>query len=328
MRKELRKLLVTGGAGFIGSEFVRQVLGRGYEVAVVDKLTYAGDLDRLKQEAGKFKFYRVDVRDRKKIDSVIKKELPQAIIHFAAETHVDRSIVDASPFIDTNIKGTQVLLDASRKYGIKKFIQISTDEVYGEITRGRFREDSPLRPNSPYAASKAAADLLVNSFVRTHGFPALIVRPSNNYGPWQYPEKLIPLVILNASRNRKVPVYAKGLNAREWLFVSDSAKAIILILEEGKIGEVYNIGSAQERKNIDVVKTILRDLSRPVSLIEYVKDRPGHDLRYSLDCNKLKRLGWRPGIGFKEGIAKTILWYTRHGAWLKKHERKKLSIKF
>jgi len=328
MRKELPKILVTGGAGFIGSEFVRQAVKDGYRVSVVDKLTYAADLARLKEAEGKFKFYLADICDKKRLEGIIAKEGPRAIIHFAAETHVDRSIVNADPFVDTNIRGTKNLLDVAQKFQIHKFIHISTDEVYGEIVRGSFSEASPLEPNSPYAASKAAADLLVRSYIRTYGLPAIIARPSNNYGPWQYPEKLIPLAILRASQNQRVPVYAKGQNRREWLFVSDCIKAVLLILKKGKIGEVYNIGSAQERKNIDVVRKILENLSKPQSLIEFVKDRPGHDLRYSLASGKLKKLGWKPKINFETGIKITVCWYRINKAWLQKHYRKKLSIRF
>jgi dTDP-glucose 4,6-dehydratase len=329
MRKRLHKLLVTGGAGFIGSEFVRQAVKSGYRVVVADKLTYAADLDRLKAIEGKYKFYKADICNRKRIKSIFIKEKPEIIVHFAAETHVDRSIVNADPFIETNIKGTKTLLDAARKFNIVKFIHISTDEVYGEIAKGSFREDSPLQPNSPYAASKAAADLLIKSYIRTYDFPAIIVRPSNNYGPWQYPEKLIPLAMLRASRNQKVPVYAKGQNTREWLFVSDCIKAILLIMRKARLKEIYNIGSSQERKNIDVVKHILKALDKPQGLIKFVKDRPGHDLRYSLNSNKIKRhLGWHARINFARGIKYTARWYMENELWLKKHYARKLSIRF
>ncbi|MCU0666114.1 MAG: dTDP-glucose 4,6-dehydratase [Candidatus Omnitrophica bacterium] len=325
----MHKLLVTGGAGFIGSEFVRQAVKRSYKVIVVDKLTYAGDLERLNEVKGKFKFYKVDICNKNKIGQVIKREKPQVIINFAAETHVDRSIVSSDPFIQTNIKGTKTLLDLAREYKIERFIHISTDEVYGDIEKGKFREDFPLKPNSPYAASKAAADLLIKAYVRTYNLPAIIVRPSNNYGPWQYPEKLIPLVSLRALNNQKVPVYARGQNIREWLYVSDCAKAIMLILENGKLGEVYNLGSAQEKKNIDVVKSILRILNKPESLIEFVADRPGHDFRYSLDFAKIrKQTGWCAQIGFQDGISKTVNWILDNPKWMKKHIGKKLSIKF
>jgi dTDP-glucose 4,6-dehydratase len=328
MRNKPYKLLVTGGAGFIGSEFVRQAVGLGHKVIVLDKMTYAADSARLAGVRKRIGFYKGDVCRRERVEGVMRKERPAALVHFAAETHVDRSIVNADPFVETNIKGTKVLMDAARKFGLERFIHISTDEVYGEIARGSFTESSPLQPNSPYAASKAAADLLVKAYIRTYDLPAIIIRPSNNYGPWQYPEKLIPLAILKASRRLRVPVYAKGKNTREWLFVSDCAKAILLVLGRGKTGQVYNIGSGQEKMNIEVVETILRLLDRPVSLIEFVKDRPGHDLRYSLNSKKLGRLGWKPEIKFTEGIAKTIDWYNRQEPWLRKHYGKKLSIKF
>ena len=314
-----KKILVTGGAGFIGSAFVRliakSIIARSMatkqsNVIVVDKLTYAGDLKRLEEVKNKFKFYKTDICDKNKINSIFANEKPDIVAHFAAETHVDRSINDATPFIETNIKGTQILLDASRKHKVNKFIFISTDEVYGEIANGKFNENSPIRPNSPYAASKAAADLLVQAYIRTYQFPAVIIRPSNNYGPWQYPEKLIPVIISAALKNKKVPVYAKGLNVREWLYVDDCAEGILKVAQKGKIGQIYNLGSGDERKNIIVVKAILDILAKPHSLIQFVADRPGHDIRYSLDATKIKKsLGWRPRLDFGEGLEKTISWY-------------------
>jgi len=320
MRKGLSKIIVTGGAGFIGSAFVRLLLDRdcprsshrdcprrglslwesrrGLFLSVIDKLTYAGDLKRLEEVKGRYKFYKADISDKKSIEAIFKKEQPDAIIHFAAETHVDRSIADACAFVKSNFQGTQVLLDASRKYGVKKFLHISTDEVYGDILKGKFNEDSPLKPNSPYAASKAAADLLVKAYTRTYKFPAIIVRPSNNYGPWQYPEKFIPVVIAKALMNKKVPVYAKGLNVREWLYVEDTARAIETILNKGKCGEVYNLGSAYEEKNINLARRILTLLCKPQTLISFVADRPGHDFRYSLNFSKLKKLGYKPKVSF------------------------------
>lgn len=316
MRKRLPKVLITGGAGFIGSEFVRQALKRGYRVIVVDKLTYAGDLKRLRSVRGAFKFFKTDICKRKQMENIFRKERPGIIVHFAAESHVDRSIADATPFMETNLKGTQVLLDASRKYGIKRFIHISTDEVYGEIKKGKFLETFPLNPNSPYSASKAAADMLVRAYSRTYGLAAIIVRPSNNYGPWQYPEKLIPVAINRALKGKKIPVYAKGLNVREWLYVSDCAGAVLLILEKGKIGQVYNVGSGQEKRNIDTVKQILKILGKPEDLIKFVKDRPGHDLRYSLDSGKIsKEVGWQAKISFEEGLKKTVEWYRNNQKW-------------
>lgn len=316
MRTKLYKILVTGGASFIGSEFVRQGIQKGCRIIVVDKLTYAGDLQRLKEVAGRFKFYKTDICNKSRLDSILKKEKLDSIVHFAAESHVDRSIRDASPFIETNIAGTQILCDLSRKYRIKRFIHISTDEVYGDIIKGSFTEESPLKPNSPYAASKASADLLIKAYMRTYGFPAIIVRPSNNYGPWQYPEKLIPVVILKALKNQEVPVYAKGENVREWLYVSDCAAAIFLILEKGRTAEVYNLGSGEEKKNIHTVRSILRLLGKPETLIRYVEDRPGHDLRYSLDFSKLKALGFRPQINFEKGIKEVVQWNLKNSGWL------------
>ncbi|OQX53994.1 MAG: dTDP-glucose 4,6-dehydratase [Candidatus Omnitrophica bacterium 4484_213] len=304
------RILVTGGAGFIGSEFVRQIIPESYKPIVVDKLTYAGDLERLKEVRGKYKFYKADICNKKKIEEIFAREKPQIIVNFAAETHVDRSIINATPFIETNIKGTQVLLDASEKYKIKKFIHISTDETYGEIKKGRFSEDSPLSPNSPYAASKAAADLLIRAYIRTYKFPAMIIRPCNNYGPWQYPEKFIPVVICKALQNKKIPVYAQGLNRREWLYVADCVAAIALILEKGKIGKIYNVGSGVEKRNIDVAKSILKMLGKSENLIQFVKDRPGHDFRYALDSPKIQKLGWKPKVDFYQGLRKTVKWFT------------------
>jgi len=316
MRKKIHKILVTGGAGFIGSEFVRQAVKK-YKVIVVDKLTYAGDLKRIEEVKGKYKFYKADICNEKLMDNIFKKEKPDILVHFAAETHVDRSIQDASPFIETNIKGMQTLLDISKKYKIKKFIQISTDEIYGEIANGEFNENSLIKPNSPYAASKAAADLLVRSYIRTYNFPAIIVRPCNNYGPWQYPEKLIPLAILKILKGGKVPVYAKGKNVREWLYVEDCADAILNVLEKGRLGEIYNIGSNQEKQNIEVVRNLLRVLNTDEARIEFVKDRPGHDIRYKLNWRKItKETGWKPRVKFEEGIGLTVNWYLRHKHWL------------
>jgi dTDP-glucose 4,6-dehydratase len=336
MRKKLSKILVTGGAGFIGSEFVRLLLRDGSQLEgklspregqfkidlrtvpiVVDKLTYAGDLRRLEEVKGKYKFYKADICDKKKIEGIFKKEKPEIILNFSAETHVDRSIQDASPFIKTNVVGTQLLLDVSRKYKIKRFIHISTDEIYGEINKGSFSEASPLKPNSPYAASKAAADLLIKAYIRTYSFPAIIVRPCNNYGPWQYPEKLIPLAILKILKNEKIPVYAQGKNIREWLYVGDCAKAILLILEKGKIGGIYNLGSQEERKNIEVVKAIIEILNKTQNWIEFVKDRPGHDVRYRLNFDKVfHEIGWHPKLKFKDGLKLTVQWYLKHKDWL------------
>jgi len=315
----MRKLLITGGAGFIGSEFVRQGIKRGYTIAVVDKLSYAGDFARLKEVERNIAFHKLDVTDRKSLEDVFKKEKPDAVVHWAAESHVDRSIADASPFLDTNIKGTQILLDISIKHGINKFINISTDEVYGDLGEdGQFFETTPLNPSSPYSVSKAAADMFGRAYHRTYGLPVITVRPSNNYGPWQYPEKLIPVIIMKALNNEKVPVYAKGENVREWLFVSDCAEAVFEILEKGQTGEIYNVGSGEEKRNIEVVKTILQILDKPEDLIEFVKDRPGHDFRYSLNSHKInEQIGWKIKVHFPEGIKKTVTWYRDNIEWVK-----------
>ena len=317
----MEKLLITGGAGFIGSEFVRQALGRGYAVAVVDKLSYAGDLERLKVVSGKSTFYHVDITDREAMERIFRTEKPDAVVHWAAESHVDRSIADATPFLDTNIKGTQVTLDISKNAGIKKFINISTDEVYGDLNeQGQFYEITPLNPSSPYSVSKASADMLGRAYYRTFGLPVITVRPSNNYGPWQYPEKLVPVVISKALRNEKIPVYSKGENIREWLYVSDCSDAVFAILEKGETGEIYNVGSGEERKNMEVVKTILGILKKPEGLIEFVKDRLGHDFRYSLNSDKIaEKLGWKRKTLFSEGIEKTVRWYVEHTEWVNKN---------
>jgi dTDP-glucose 4,6-dehydratase len=318
MRKRIPKILVTGGAGFIGSAFVRLLIKKGISPIVVDKLTYAGDLKRLEEVKGKFKFYKTDICSKKGVEAIFAKENPDIVVHLAAETHVDRSIQDAAPFVETNIKGTQVLLDVSRKHKVQKFIFISTDEVYGEIAKGKFKEDSPVKPNSPYAASKAAADLLVQAYIRTNKFPAIIIRPSNNYGPWQYPEKLIPLAILKILQEEKVPVYGKGLNVREWLYVDDCASGIMAIMSKGKIGQIYNLGSACESRNIDTIKLLLKTLGVSQSGFEFVKDRLGHDLRYSLNSRKvIRELGWKPAVKLDPGLKLTVDWSLKHQDWIK-----------
>ncbi|MFH1061973.1 MAG: dTDP-glucose 4,6-dehydratase [Candidatus Omnitrophota bacterium] len=325
MRKRIPKILVTGGAGFIGSAFVRfiSVIARREapkqsEVIIIDKLTYAGDLKRLEEVKGRFRFYKTDICNKKQIEIIFDKENPDIVVHCAADSHVDRSINDASPFIETNIKGTQILMDTSRKAGVNKFIFISTDEIYGEIANGKFNENSPIKPNSPYAASKAAADLLVQSYIRTYKFPAIIIRPSNNYGPWQYPEKLIPLAILRVIEGGKVPVYGKGQNVREWLYVDDCVKGILTIMNKGAIGQIYNLGSAQESKNIGTVKLLLKTLGVSQKRFEFVKDRLGHDIRYSLDSKKLyQKLGWKAQVKLSQGLNLTVDWSLKHQAWLK-----------
>ena len=316
----MKTILITGGAGFIGSEFVRQAVKKGYKSVVVDKLTYAGDLERLKEVEDEITFYKSDIANKEFIEHIFKTEKPDVVVHWAAESHVDRSILDASPFIDTNVKGTQVLLDVAKDFGVEKFINIATDEVYGELgEEGQFYEDTPLEPNSPYSASKASADMLGRAYYRTHGLPVITVRPSNNYGYWQYPEKLIPVVILKALNNEPIPVYGTGENVREWLFVSDCADAVFEIMDKGKIGEAYNVGSGEEKKNIDVVKSILQILNKPEDLIEFVKDRPGHDFRYSLNVDKIKNeIGWEAKVKFEEGIEKTVAWYLENMEWVER----------
>lgn len=315
----MKKVLITGGAGFIGANFIRFLLKNSDDITVynLDKLTYAGDTKRLKEvESDKrYHFIKDDICNGNVIKDIFSKGI-DTVVHFAAESHVDRSITDAFPFEKTNVWGTLTLLDASRESGIEKFIHISTDEVYGEIKEGQFFENTPLKPNSPYSASKAAGDLFVKAYMHTYGLPAVIIRPSNNYGPWQYPEKLIPVVISNAMSNKPVPVYAQGFNMREWLYVEDCAEAILQISKNGRLGEVYNVGSGQEFMNIDVVKKILSILGKPESLITYVKDRPGHDFRYSLNSEKVKKeMGWKPRTSFDEGLAKTVKWYMENEDW-------------
>jgi len=316
MNKAQPKLLVTGGAGFIGSEFVRQGVRMGQNITVVDKLSYSGDLKRLKEVAGQYTFYKTDLAQKHKLEAIIKKERPNTIVHFAAETHVDRSIQDNEPFIHTNITGTQNLIESARKYKVQKFCHISTDEVYGESRKGRFFEHAALKPQNPYAATKAAAELLVRAFVHTFQFPAIIIRPANNYGPWQYPEKLVPVIILKALNNRRVPVYGKGKQIREWLHVQDCAEGIHLILKKGTMNETYNLGSYFEKDNLTTVQTILKILNKPQRLIQFVQDRPGHDFRYSINCAKARKLGWKPKITFAKGIKQTIQWNEDHITWL------------
>jgi len=316
----MEKLLITGGAGFIGSEFVRQAVKQGVEIAIIDKLSYAGDLERLKEVEHNFAFHKVDVTNQEAVRQVFKSEKPDTIVHWAAESHVDRSIADPSPFLDTNIKGTLVLLEAARHYGIRRFINISTDEVYGDLKEdGEFREITPLNPSSPYSVSKASADMLGRAYHRTYEVPVITVRPSNNYGPWQYPEKLIPVVIWKALHNKKVPVYARGENIREWLFVADCTDAVFEIVTNGKPGEIYNVGSGEERRNIDVVKMILQILGKSEDQIEFVKDRLGHDFRYSLNSHKIREeIGWKAKVLFAEGIEKTVAWYVDNIDWVKR----------
>lgn len=313
--------LITGGCGFIGSNFVRYMLGRPGSSMIInfDKLTYAGNLENLDgiEEQANYKFVKGDICNRAEVEKAVTDHHVDVIINFAAESHVDRSITGPSIFIETNVAGTSVLLDVARQYNIKKFLQVSTDEVYGSLgATGKFSESTPLHPNSPYAASKASADLLVMAYHHTFNLPVLITRCSNNYGPYQFPEKLIPLMIANATDNKPLPVYGDGLNVRDWLYVADHCSAIDAVLQRGKIGEVYNIGGNNEMKNIDIVKLLLRKLGKPESLISFVKDRLGHDRRYAIDQTKImSELGWKPEVTFEEGISKTVDWYRSHESW-------------
>ncbi len=316
-------LLITGGMGFIGSNFIRYILNleQGFKVINVDKLTYAGNPENLKdiEDNTNYKFYKGDICDFSLMDNIVLKENVDIIINFAAESHVDRSIHNPTIFCDTNIIGTQNLLNVAKKNKIKKFVQISTDEVYGSLNfeDPPFTEESPLKPNSPYSASKASADLLVRAYFKTFKVPVNITRCSNNYGPYQFPEKLIPLMIHNACQNKELPVYGKGINIRDWIFVEDHCSAIYKVITNGKIGEIYNIGGNSEMRNIDLVKLLLKELNKPESLIKFVSDRPGHDLRYAINHYKITReLNWKPKINFKEGIKKTINWYLNNSEWL------------
>ncbi len=317
-------ILVTGGAGFIGANFVYHMLGKypNYKILCVDSLTYAGNMSTL-AEAMKnpnFKFFKTSICDRKGIYEIFENEKPDVVVNFAAESHVDRSIENPEVFLQTNILGTQVMMDACRKYGIKRYHQVSTDEVYGDLPLDRpdlfFTETTPIHASSPYSASKASADLLVQAYHRTFGLPVTISRCSNNYGPYHFPEKLIPLMIANALNDKPLPVYGEGLNVRDWLYVEDHCKAIDLIIHKGKVGEVYNIGGHNEMKNIDIVKLICKHLHKPESLITYVADRKGHDMRYAIDPTKIhSELGWLPETKFVDGIKKTIDWYLNNKEW-------------
>ena len=320
----MQNILVTGGAGFIGSNFVRYMIDAhpDYTIVNLDKLTYAGNLENLEDIEGNqhYHFVKGDICDRALVRSTVQENRIDSIVNFAAESHVDRSILGPSIFVESNISGTNVLLEVARDEEIQRFIQVSTDEVYGSLgLTGKFTESTPPHPNSPYAASKAAADLLVLAHHHTFGLPAIITRCSNNYGPYQFPEKLIPLMITSALANKPLPVYGDGQNVRDWLHVRDHCSALDAVLQNGKAGEVYNIGGNNERKNIDLVKLLLRILDKPENLITFVKDRPGHDLRYAIDASKIHReLGWSPGNAFEEGLRETVDWYLSHEAWWKR----------
>jgi dTDP-glucose 4,6-dehydratase len=315
----IKTLLVTGGCGFIGSNFVRHILAQHKDIQVInfDALTYAGNPDNLADlKDQRYEFIRGDITISADVASVMKRV--QAVVHFAAESHVDRSIEGPEVFTRTNMLGTQVLLDHARKNSIERFVHVSTDEVYGSLGKeGYFTEETQIAPNSPYSASKAGSDLLVGAYHHTFGFPGIITRCSNNYGPYQFPEKLIPLMISNALEGKPLPVYGDGMNVRDWLYVSDHCQAIDVVLHQGKIGEVYNIGGNNEWHNIDIVKLILKELGKPESLINYVTDRLGHDRRYAIDASKIRReLGWGPSVNFESGIKATIDWYLKNTAWI------------
>lgn len=335
----MRNVLVTGGAGFIGSNFIQYVLNRHRDIACLvnlDLLTYAGNLENLcKVEADlRYHFVRGDIKDRKLVDDLFQQYNFDTVVHFAAESHVDRSIIDPEIFLTTNVIGTQVLLDTAKchwkttpndKYSTEykpgvRYLQVSTDEVYGALgEEGKFVESTPLSPNSPYSASKASADLLVRSYFVTFGFPANITRCSNNYGPYQFPEKLIPLMIHNACENRALPVYGDGMQVRDWLYVEDHCSALCAVLEQGHMGEIYNVGGSNEKTNLEIVKIILNKLGKSENLITHVKDRPGHDRRYAIDNTKIAaQLAWKPAYTFEDGIQKTIQWYLEHADWVRR----------
>lgn len=316
------KLLITGGAGFIGSNFIRYILEKYKKDRIInfDKLTYCGNLENLKdiENSPRYGFIKGDIADEQAVERAVSFHKPDAILNFAAETHVDRSILDPKSFSVTDVLGTQTLLEAVKKYKIKKYVQISTDEVYGSIKRGKFKETDNLMPNSPYSASKAGADLLVRAYHKTFSLPALITRCSNNFGPFQYPEKLIPLFVTNILEGKKVPLYGKGQNVRDWIFVLDHCSGIDMVLRKGKIGEVYNMGGSSEKTNLQITKIILKYFKKDKTGIEYVKDRPGHDLRYAIDSSKIKKLGWKPKYKFNEAMDETIKWYVENQGWWKK----------
>lgn len=317
-------IIVTGGAGFIGSNFVFHMLQAhpDYRIVCLDKLTYAGNLSTLEPvlQQDNFRFVKADICDRQAVDKLFQEEKPDIVVNFAAESHVDRSIENPGIFLETNIMGTAVLMDACRKYGIQRYHQVSTDEVYGDLPLDRpdlfFTEETSLHTSSPYSSSKASADLLVMAYYRTYGLPVTISRCSNNYGPYHFPEKLIPLMIANALADKPLPVYGNGENVRDWLYVEDHCRAIDLIIHNGKVGEVYNVGGHNEKRNIDIVRIICQELGKPESLIVHVEDRKGHDRRYAIDPAKIHReLGWLPETKFEDGIKKTIKWYLEHKKW-------------
>ncbi len=317
---EHRKIFVTGGCGFIGSNFIHYVLAQRPDVEIVnfDKLTYAGNLENLAdvEKDARYSFVKGDIADRAAVEAALTAGF-DAVMNFAAETHVDRSILDAGDFVRSNVLGTQVLLEVARARGVKRFVQISTDEVYGSLgPTGYFTEETPLAPNSPYSASKAAGDLIGRSYFHTFGFPVIVTRCSNNFGPYQFPEKLIPLFVTNALADENLPLYGDGMNVRDWIYVDDHSSAILAVLEKGEPGQVYNIGGGNERANVDITKMILSILGKPESLITFVKDRPGHDRRYAIDSAKVENaLGWAPEHSFEEALERTVKWYVDNPTW-------------
>ena len=319
----MKKILVTGGAGFIGSNFINYILAKRDDIFIfnLDKLTYAGNLQNLKsvENHPNYEFIKGDIVNDELVSYVFQKYEITHVINFAAESHVDRSILGSEIFFRTNVLGTNVLLENAKRFGVEKFVQISTDEVYGSLgPEGQFEETTPLQPNSPYAASKASADMMALAFHRTYNVPVVITRCSNNYGPYQFPEKLIPLMILNSLKSKKLPVYGDGLNVRDWIYVIDHNKAVELVLEKGKLGEVYNIGANTEKPNIEIVKLILNQVGKTEDLIEYVKDRPGHDRRYAINSSKIKNeIGWQPEHSFKNALRSTVNWFIENEKWWK-----------
>lgn len=320
----MKTIVVTGGAGFIGGNFVHYMTKKyaDYKIICFDALTYAGNMETLIPVMDKpnFKFIKGDITDTEAVDKLFKQEKPDIVVNFAAESHVDRSIENPQIFLETNILGTQILMDACRKYGVERYHQVSTDEVYGDLPLDRpelfFTEETPIKTSSPYSASKASADLLVGAYYRTYGLPVTISRCSNNYGPYHFPEKLIPLMIINTLHNKPLPVYGKGINVRDWLYVEDHCSAIDLIIHNGREGEIYNVGGHNEMRNIDIVKLILKELNKSEDLITFVADRKGHDMRYAIDPEKIHReLGWLPRTKFSDGIKKTIDWYLDNKSW-------------
>lgn len=322
----MKKILVTGGAGFIGSNFCRYMLDKyeDYQIVVLDALTYAGNLDNIADYADnpRFMFFHGDIRDKAIVENLVRNV--DAVVNFAAETHVDRSIDDPGGFVLTDVYGVFTLLEACRKYGIEKFLHVSTDEVYGSIPVGQFKEGDPLEPNSPYSASKAGGELLARSYYVTYGIPVLITRGSNNYGPYQYPEKLIPFFITNALEDKQLPVYGDGKQVRDWIYVMDHCEGIDTVLHAGQPGNAYNVGGGNEKTNIEITKRILSVLGKPESLIRYVTDRPGHDVRYSLDCELTRALGWTPRHQFDDALEATVKWYVENEAWWRKIKEKQV----